>query len=123
MKESFFWLTNLSKMRVSLADLNLTIKPYATINLLDKKHYHYTEKELIESARSGSIFKKRKILSVRSVAPEEIKNKIKISTESTIISRERSVLNIKEEFYEELNVSDELFAEQNADIAEMDTKK
>ncbi len=77
-----------------------------------------------KSVTNGSIFKKRKILSVRLAAPViEENNYLKIKVDSSIPSRNRSVLDIKEENYEELNISDELFAEQNADIAELDNHK
>ncbi len=116
MKKSYFWLTNTSKYNVSLADLNLTIKAFSSINLLNSKHYSYTIEQLEKSAKSGSIFKKRKILSVRKVPPTMIKMNIPVMEQALIPSRERSVLEIKEEHYEELSVSDEEFAIQNSDM-------
>lgn len=121
-EEPTFWLTNFSKMNVSLADLNLTVKAYTSVNLLDKKHYQYTPEQLVKSAESGSIYKKRDKLIVRKVAPEVLTANIPLSRETFLPSKERSLLVIKEENYEELNVSDEEFAKENADIAEADTQ-
>lgn len=129
MTQLSFWLTNISKRNISLADLNLTIKALSSINLLDTKHYNYTLNQLEKSAESGSIFKKKFMLAIRKVAPEIIKMNIPLKEETYIPSRERSTLIIKEEVYQELNViddqklSDEQFAKENADIAELDNQK
>lgn len=117
-----FWLTNLTHMNVSLADLNLTVKAFSSVNLLDKRHYSYTLEQLQKSAESGSLFKKRDRVVVRKVAPEILKANVPLLRETFIPTREKSVLVIKEEKYEELNISDEEFANQNAETAEMDTK-
>jgi len=111
-----FWLTNISNRNVSLYDLNLTVRAFSSVNLMDNRHYNYTEEQLEKSAKSGSIFKKRNLLKVRSVAPTIIKMDVSMSNEALIPSRERSVLSIKEEHYEELSVSDEEFANQNSDL-------
>lgn len=117
-----FWLTNISNRNVSLADLNLTVKAYSSVNLLDKKHYYYTLEQLQKSVESGSIFKKRDKLIVRKIAPEILQANVPLLRESFIPTREKSVLVIKEENYEELNLSDEQFAQENADIVELDNK-
>lgn len=117
-----FWVTNISKMNVSLADLNLTIKAYSSVNLLDKKHYQYTHEQLVKSVESGSIFKKRDKIIERKVPPEVLKASIPLDRETFIPSRERSLFTIKNENYEELNVSDEQFAEISADLNEQDSK-
>lgn len=119
--EQSFWITNISKMNVSLADLDLTVKSYSSVNLLDKKHYDFTLEQLEKSVESGSIFNKRDKIAVRKLAPEVIKSKVSLNREVFIPSRERSTLSIKEEKYEELSLSDEEFAKDNADTAEMDT--
>ena len=129
-----FWVTNFSNRNVSLSDLNLTIKAFTSVNLLDVKHYQYTSQQLVKSAESGSIFKKRNMLIVRKIAPEVFKANIKITRETFMPSRERSILSIKDGVYEELHMidetlspedlkkSDEQFAKDNADTAEMDQK-
>lgn len=116
-----FWVTNFSNMNVSLTDLNITLKPFSSVNLLDNKHYQYTLQQLESSARQGSISKKKEKISVRKSHPDMSKNNILMNNHS-IPSRGRSVFNIKEEKYEELNISDEEFAKENADTADMDTK-
>lgn len=116
MKKISFWLTNLSNRNVSLADLNITIKAFSSVNLMDKRHYSYTLEELEKSVKSGSIFKKRKLFSVRKVPPTMLKMDMPVLHEAFIPSRERSVLVIKEECYEELSISDEEFADKNSDI-------
>jgi hypothetical protein len=118
-----FWVTNLSNMNVSLTDLNLTIKAFSTVNLLDMRHYQYTLEQLQKSATAGSLFKKRNKLVVRKVAPPDPKREEKKSNlQSVIPSREKSIFEIKEEKYEELQITDEQFAMENADTADMDTK-
>lgn len=117
-----FWLTNFSNRNVSLADLNLTVKAFSSINLLDKKHYDYTLEQLEKSRKEGSIFAKRTMLKVREVAPIVTKMNVPFDRETFIPTRERSTFSIKEEHYDELNLSDEDFAKENADIVALDTK-
>lgn len=126
-----FWVTNMSPMNVTLADLALNIKAFSTVNLLDKKHYSYTLEQLIKSQESGSLFKKRDKISVRHVAPPDPeKNKVPIVYGSIIPDRTRSLFNINDEEYEELKVSsedkkkdEEIYAQENADLAEMDAQR
>lgn len=113
-----FWLTNISNRNVSIADLNLTVRAYATVNLLDRKHYSYTEEQLEKSMSKGSLFKKKHILVIRKVAPTMLKMNVPLLEETFIPSRERSTLEIKYESYEELHVSDEKFAEESAEMVE-----
>jgi hypothetical protein len=120
MNSKEFWVTNISKMDVSLSDLNLTIRSFTTVNLMDSKHYYYTLDQLYKSAETGSLFKKRDKIVVRQVAPKIEKKKILLSVGGAVPSRERSIYQIKEEKFEELQVDDTKFAEENADLAEMD---
>lgn len=106
----------MSNRNVSLKDLNLTVKAYSSINLLDNKHYHYTLEQLKKSAESGSLYVKRNLISIRKVPPVINKINLPIANEEFIPSRERSVLEIKEETYDELNVTDEQFADQSTEI-------
>jgi hypothetical protein len=118
-----FWVTNVSNMNVTLSDLALNIPAYRTVNLMDTKHYSYNLEQLHKSADSGSLFKKRNKIVVRKLAPEVHKeNRKPIDRETAIPSRERSVLEIKDEKYEELQVGDEEFANENADLADMDNQ-
>lgn len=104
---STFWVTNTCNRNVSLADLNVTIPAFGSVNLLDKKHYSYTLEQLEKSRANGSIFKKSAIIKVREVPPIVIEASMPFLKETFIPSRERSILPIKEERYEELEISDE----------------
>lgn len=115
-KNNVLWVTNICNRNVTLSDLNLTIKAYSSINLLDKKHYNYTLEQVNKSVSNGSIFNKRNKIVVRTFPPNyEKENKIKESN-NFISSRERSVYSIKEEYYEELDISDDDFIENNVNI-------
>lgn len=114
-----FWITNITNLNVSLADLNLTVKPYSSINLLNN-HYHYTLEELKKSAENGSLHAKSNKIFIRKIAPETFVSPIEVNYEASLPTRQRSTLDAKEEKYEELNISDETFAEENAEMAEID---
>ena len=81
MKQNF-WITNISNRNVSLSDLNLTIKAYSSINLMDSKHYNYSIEQINKSVLNGSIYNKRNKIFVRKVAPVPIKNNIKFERET-----------------------------------------
>jgi len=118
-----FWITNISNVDVSLSDLNLTIRAYSSINLLDNKHYNFKIDQLKKSAESGSIFKKRNKIYVRKVPPIYNKINLPVVDDAFIPTRQKSAYEIKQEKYEELLISDDAFAEENADLAELDRKK
>jgi hypothetical protein len=118
-----FWITNMSNRNVTLADLNVTVKSFSSINLLDSRHYYLSLEQLKKSEESGSLFNKKNIISIRKTEPEVIKMDIPFLHETYIPSRERSVYAFKEEHYEELNITDEQFADENAELAEMDNIK
>lgn len=119
-KEKAFWITNISNRNVSLTDLNLTIPAFQSINLLKKGHYYYTLEQIENSVKIGSIFHKRDKIVVRQVKPEQIILNLPYNEETFIPDRARSLFQIKQEKYAELDLSDEVFAEENADIAEQD---
>lgn len=123
MKKISFWITNTTNRNVNIADLNLTVKAFSSVNLLDDRHYYYNIDQLEKSAASGSLYKKKYAISIRKVAPTVMKYDVPIAQETYLPSRERSVFSIKEETYEELNISDEQFADQNAEIADLDNKR
>lgn len=120
MKNKSFWISNISNRNVSLADLNLTVKAFTSLNLLDSKHYSFTLEQLEKSAKDGSIFKKSNLIVVRQIEPTHLKVNVPFLHETYIPSRDRSIFNIKDEKYEELNISDEDFANEYADTAELD---
>src|SRR5690348_12931845 len=106
------WITNISKQSINLSDLAINIKPFASINLLDEKHYYFTDEQIENSINSGSIFRRKDKISIRKLAPETMINPMSINYNSSLPSRKRSSLEIKEEYYEELDLSDEEFADQ-----------
>lgn len=120
--KDYFWATNVSNMNVSLSDLNLTIKSFSSVNLLDNKHYSFSKEQLIKSAENGSLFKKRNKIFIRKYSPEINKENILFTNTSGVPSREKSIYIIKEEKYDELNLSDIDFAFENAELAEIDSQ-
>jgi len=107
-KKPSFWITNLSPMNVTLADLAFNIKAFTSANLLDTRHHSYTLEQLIKSQESGSLFKKRDKIIVRKVSPEPPVEIIKpITMDTAIPSRSHSIIEIKEENYDELKISDD----------------
>lgn len=116
---SHFWVTNVCNRNVSLADLALTIPAYATVDLLSK-HYHFTIKQLEASAENGSIYKKSNKIKVRNVAPQPV---VKPGIHTAKIEQKlapsplRSLVKIEQTKYEELELSDEQYAEEAAAIA------
>jgi hypothetical protein len=111
-----FWVTNISTKNVTLSDLALNIKALSTVNLLDKKHYNYTLEQLTSSKTSGSLFNKRdKILLRLSAPPVEKKEKMPILHHAYIPSRQKSLFEIKEVKYDELEVADEKALQQQMD--------
>ncbi len=123
MSKKDFWITNISNTDVSLADLNLTIRAQSSINLLDNKHYNYTLEQLERSKVSGSLFKKSNKVYVRKVPPMFSKINLPVVEDAFIPNRKKSLYEIKQEKYEELLISDDEFAEENADLADLDRKK
>lgn len=117
--EKEFWITNTSKLNVNLVDLKLVIKPYTSINLLDSKHYCYSLDEILKSYENGSLFKKRDKVVKRKIPPHITNNnEITMKKDAYIPSKERSIIKIDEEYYEELDLSDEKYAEENVDISD-----
>ncbi len=118
-----FWVSNISNRNVTLSDLALNVPAFRTVNLLDKKHYKYTLEQLEKSRDSGSIYAKRDKIRVRQVAPKIIQPNMPFLKETYIPSRERSILEIKEQHYEELEVGeqqkqDEQYAAETVEDAE-----
>lgn len=114
-KSDEFWITNISTRNVSLMDLRFTIPARTHRNLLDSRHFNFTPEQLQKSADSGSLFTKRSMIKVRKVAPEIIvKPGLYVSKAPLFLTEhpELSQVVIKEEHYEELQVSDEDFAEE-----------
>lgn len=116
-KSREFWITNISKKDVRLADLSLHIPAGKNMNLLDSRHFHYTEEQLEESKNSGSLSKKSKLIKVRKVEPEpplpggKYVSKVPIFMKYKV----RGIDDIEEPYFEELQVSEEKFADELTD--------
>lgn len=109
-----FWIKNVTKKNISLSDLALIVPVGRSWNLLDSKHFSYTLEQLEESAVKGSLFKKSDRIKIRNVPPD------KPVTPGIYVSNDfrnkipRSLLKIEDKKYEELEISDEKYAEEFA---------
>jgi hypothetical protein len=103
-----FWVTNLSNRNVTLADLNISVPARSSVNLLDDRHYSFTEIQLRVSAENGSIYNKRDKIVVRKVAPKLQKAKPLPFYQDVMSTRSTSIFEMKQENYEELNIEDEV---------------
>jgi len=113
-----FWITNFSNRNVSLADLNITLPAGKSIDLLAYKGATFGLAELEKSLTSGSLYHKKHLVSKRLVPPgQPLKNEI-TDTTYRLVPKPRSVIEIKEEQFDELNISDEQFADQQAELSE-----
>lgn len=116
-----FWITNVSDLNVSLRDLALSVPARRSMNLLDSKHFNYTLEQLEKSAESGSLFKKGKLIKVRKVAPdEEVKPGIHTTKTPLFMRLKYKAIIIEEPEYEELQISDEQFADEWSIISEVE---
>jgi len=118
-----FWITNISTRDITIEDLGCTIRANTSLNLL--RGNRYSIEELLKSKESGSLFKKSKYVIVKK--PIVKTNVISVSSKP-FIRKERSLLKIKEDCYEELKFDElvdpkfveEKFAEEFAELAEQD---
>jgi hypothetical protein len=114
-KEEEFWVTNISNCNVSLRDLGITIPSNKCVNLLNSKHYIFNINQLELSAASGSLYKKRDKLLVRQIAPEKpISSGIHVSKLPRFVAqnRIRTKILVEDVKYEELEISEEKFADE-----------
>ena len=117
----FFWVTNISKRIVSLTDLALAIQPMTSVNLLDKKHYSFNKEQLLKSASSGSLFAKKDKIVVREFPPGvKKKEQMPFQRDAIFPTKQRSIVELENIKYEELELSDDDFAKENADTAQQD---
>lgn len=112
-----FWITNISNQDVALSDLGLTVRSFTSINLLDKKHYPYLNLKMIEvSEKTGSLFKKSTKVVHRKIAPVVEKTLMAVDQISAIPTRQHSIIEVKEETYEELNIADDDIISNISDV-------
>lgn len=114
--EKEFWLINISNKNVTIADLNISIPANSNVNLLSN-HYHLTEEQLEKSLACGSLYSKRDKIYKRIVPPAELKKEqTAIDREAVLNKHGKSIYEIVIPKYEELEVTDDQLAEQNADL-------
>lgn len=111
-EKNTFWITNICNRNITLPDLYISVPAMSSINLLDKRHYYFTEEQLNKSFESGSLFDKKDKIYKRNVPPQMI-TKAQIEKDPTAVlpSRTVSIYEIKQENYEELNITDEALIE------------
>lgn len=107
-----FWITNASKMNVCLSDLRLYVPPGKSMNLLDSKHFHYTLEQLLASQANGSLHAKRDRIFVRDVPPPAMVKPGLYKSDQFLYRAPRSNIKVEDKNYEELNVSDQKFADE-----------
>lgn len=113
----------MSNRLISLGDLGILLQPYQTVNLLDSRHYFFTEEQIQASLKSGSLFKRSDKIVVRKIPPPKIfkgPSPIGLDEKNEYPSKIRSLLEHKEFNYDELQMSDEEYAKENADLADED---
>jgi hypothetical protein len=103
-----FWITNISDCNVSLSDLNISVPAMSSVNLLDDKHYSFTNEQVKTSAQNGSIFRKRDKIVVRLVPPkiQLSQRPIDIVKNQILPNKSKSIYEIKEEQYDELKIDE-----------------
>lgn len=122
MKRKDFWITNITNKDLAVEDLGIRIRAFTSINLLDSKHYHFNVEQLEKSQNNGSLFKKKEMICVRQIAPET--NKVHNIKKNDFYrpSIKRSGIEHKPVVYDELIIPDDVYAEENSDIVELDRK-
>lgn len=113
----------MSNRLISLGDLGVLLRPYQAVNLLDPKHYSFTEEQIEASRKSGSLYKRSDKIKLRAVPPPQVykgPGKIGLDDKNQYPSKIRSLLEHKEFNYDELNISDDEYAKENADLADED---
>jgi len=120
------WVSNISNTDVSLSDLGITIQKYTTVDLFNFKKYPFLNKQLvIQSIQTGSISKRPNKLIIRLLPPEKkkIKNLPVSDKPLTGSLYQKNAVKVDKEVFEELDLPDEVYAEENADFAEFDRNK
>lgn len=121
-----FWITNTSKNLVSLGDLGILLQPHQSVNLLDHRHYSISLEQIQSSISSGSIARTNGKVVVRKVPPPDPTkiyrgpSTLKLNEAGDFPSFTRSILEHTEFDYEALQITDDEYAKENADLAEED---
>lgn len=116
--EPEFWVTNVSKRNVTIADLGLSIPTRRSYNLLDSRHFNYTEEELIKSATEGSLWKKRHMVRMGIEPSQQPQDEGPVLSEQPIQVRKVSAVILEEPEYSDWLYSDEEFAHEMSEDPE-----
>jgi hypothetical protein len=120
-EEDALWITNISKKAIHLSDLNVVIRPFTSLNLIDKRHSDLTRAQVEKSEKSGSLCRYKNYVVVRKIAPGiEPKMYLPFDKDAVFPTKHRSTVEPDNVKYEELEVSDDSFAADNAELAEAD---
>jgi len=125
--EEELWITNINRFQdIAVSDLSLTIRRGKSMNLLAKKKnglslYNLTRKQIDDSIKSGSIFKKGNHIKIRLVAPEVFINRIPVAQVLDMSSTRtvRKPPEIEQIEFPDLDMDEgsaEDFAAENADM-------
>lgn len=125
-KKAEFWIKNISKRNITLADLTLIVPAGISWNLMNSRHFSYSLEQLEKSATTGSIFKKSDKIKVRNVPPTKIvKPGIYVAVNDFRETTSRSLIQIEQKKYEELDFdmdSREAEEKQATEFAELEEK-
>ena len=97
-----------------MRDLALTIPTRRSMNLLDSKHFHYTDEQIEKAIASGSLFKKSRLIKIRIAEPEQPIPPGKYVSKMPMFMRYqiKAGVDMEEPEFEELQMSDEKFADE-----------
>lgn len=118
--ERMFWISNISKRDVIIGDLRVCVPARKSVNLLDSRHYSLTEEEIIASLKDGSLAKRQDIIKIRKVPPPKYQGRQIEVSDLAIPRAVRSAVKVEQVEYEELDIPDEQFASDQADLPEYD---
>lgn len=126
-QEEELWITNVNRFQdISIGDLGITIRRGNSLNLFAKKKnglslYNLTRKQIEDSIKSGSIFKKGNHIKIRLVAPSVFINRIEVAKtfDTSSIRTTRKAPEIENPEFPDLDVDEgsaEDFAAENAEM-------
>lgn len=113
-----FWIVNTQNKITTLYDLNITLLPYESKNLLNK-NLSLSEEQILKSINSGSI-KNNSFIKIRKLPPTiEVRHKIllkEVPGAEDLPFQHNNSFKVKEEVFEELQITDEELADEMSDL-------
>lgn len=122
-KKPEFWITNISKRGITLHDLNITLMPGNSCNLLDYAHFRLTKQQIRNSLESGSLFQKKKSVIVRKFAPKKEGPRQILISENPLIGARKNAVDVKTINYEELEINDDQYLKELDEEIKNDAQK